>query len=137
MIQDRGTNGAPAVSTLALGIVDDVQSLVMQQLALFQNEIKRDFRQARAAAVVLICGASLALVSLILLGVMAVFFIHWVSPAWDLAVCFGIAGVAFAVSAGILLWLGKNKLGSIHPLASHSVEALKENVQWTTKDPTN
>jgi hypothetical protein len=36
---DQDTNGAPALSALALGIVNDVQSLVKQQLALFQNEL--------------------------------------------------------------------------------------------------
>jgi hypothetical protein len=134
---DQETNGAPALSTLALGIVNDVQSLVKQQLALFQNEVKKDLHQARGAMAVLICGGSVGLVSLILLGVMTAFFIHWARPAWDLGVCFGIAGFAFAIVAGTLLWFGKNKLSSVNPMASDSVEAMKENVQWLMKGPTN
>jgi hypothetical protein len=133
---DPEINGASALSGLALGIVNDVQSLVKQQLVLFKHEIKKDFHQARGAAVVLICGVSLALVSLALLGVMAAFFIHWAVPAWDLGVCFGIAGAAFAIPAGALLWAGKSKLGSVNPMASDSVEAMKENVQWIMKSAT-
>jgi hypothetical protein len=137
MIRDQETNEGPALSTLALGIVNDVQTLVKQQLVLFRNEVRKDFHQTRGAMVVLICGGSVGLVSLILLGVMAAFFIHWARPTWDLGVCFGIAGGAFAIVAGTLLWVGKNKLSSVNPLASDSVEAMKENVQWIMKGPTN
>jgi hypothetical protein len=135
MIEHPQTQDGPALSTLALGIINDVQSLVKQQLALFQNELKKDVHQAQGAVVVLIGGVGFALVGLTLFGVMAAFAIQSVAPTWSLATCFGVSGLAFATVGAILLLVGKKKLSSVNPLPTDSVEVMKENVQWIMKNP--
>jgi hypothetical protein len=124
----------PSMSTLAGGIINDVQDLVKQQLALFQNEIKKDIHTGKEAAFILIGGAGTAFVGVCLLGVMAAYLIQWSAPALPLWVCFAIPGAGLT-GLGIALFLvGKRKLDAFNPLPNNSVDVMKENVQWLMKN---
>jgi hypothetical protein len=124
----------PSMSVLAAGIISDVQDLVKQQLALFQNEIKRDVHKIKEAALVLIWGAGLAFVGVGLLGVMAAYLIQWSAPALPLWICFAIAGAGWTGLGAALFLVGKRKLDSFNPLPNNSVGVMKENVQWIMKN---
>jgi len=124
----------PSMSALATGIINDVQDLVKQQLALFQNEIKQDFHKIKEAAFILIWGVGIAFVGVCLLGVMAAYLIYWSAPALPLWICFAIAGAGLTgLGAGLFL-VGKRKLDSFNPLPNNSVGVMKENVQWIMKN---
>jgi len=123
----------PSMSALAGGIINDVQDLVKQQLALFKNEIKKDTHKIKEAAVVLIWGFGIALAGVCLLGVMAAYLIYWSAPAVPLWVCFAIAGAGLTGLGAALFLVGKRKLDSFNPLPNNSVDVMKENVQWIMK----
>lgn len=120
------------VASLVNGIVQDAQDLIHQQLTLFQVEIKKDIRRTRDAAIPLVIGAVVGLVSGIILSAMAAHLLHEVFhlPLWG---GFAIVGGALAVAGGALVLWGKNKFDSFNPLPEKAVEGLKENIQWKTK----
>lgn len=131
--QVQTTNsGTPAsVTPLVAGIIDDMQELIKQNLALFKVEVREDLRKTRDAAVSLGIGIGLAAVGGLLLTLMLVFLLEWLFrpdlPLWG---CFAIVGGVFA-GIGLALFLrGKNKLESFNPLPDETAQAVQENVQW-------
>jgi hypothetical protein len=124
----------PSMSALATGIINDVQDLIKQQLALFQDELKKDIHKVKKAAFVLTWGAGIAFVGVCLLGVMAAYLIQWSAPALPLWVCFAISGAAFTGLGAALFLVGKRKLDAFNPLPNNSVDVMKENVQWIIKN---
>jgi uncharacterized membrane protein YqjE len=128
---DPGTNRS--VTPLLTGIVNDIQDLLKQNLALFKVEVREDMRKTKEAAAALGVGVALAAVGGLHLTLMVVFLLSLI-PRIDLWVCFGIVGAVF-VGFGLALFLrGKKKLESFNPLPDESAEALKENVQCLTKN---
>jgi hypothetical protein len=119
------------LSTLVSGIINDAQELFKQQLALLRTEIKADFQKSRNAVQALAIGAGVGVIALILLSLMLVYLLHWASEL-SLWACFGVVGGAFAVLAGALILAGIKKFQSFNPLPDQSLQALKENLQWTT-----
>jgi hypothetical protein len=127
---------APSMTALVGGIIGDAQDLIRQQLALFKEEIKEDMRKTKEASLILAIGAGITLLGGLILDVMLPLGIHWRWPDAPLWACFGIVGVVqTAVGVGLVLW-GIRRLRSFNPVPEQSVEALKENLRWTTH-PTN
>jgi hypothetical protein len=124
---------APPAVGLISGIVHDAQTLLAQQLTLFQTEIKHDLSRTRDATIPLVVGLAVSLPSVILLCFTLVYALVWFWPALPLFAAFGIVGVVVGLVAGCLLYLGKSKFDAFNPLPVKSVEALKETVQWTAK----
>jgi uncharacterized membrane protein YqjE len=120
---------APLVS----GIIHDARQLFIQQLTLFQVELRNDVRRCIAAAIPLFLGVVIALVALVTLAIAGALLICWLWP--ELAWCagFAIMGASLAaIGGGLILW-GKAQFASFNPLPEKSVEGLKENLQWKTK----
>jgi len=123
------------VTSLVSGIIHDVQELMRQQLALFKEEITSDFHKAKevafSVAISWAVGLGAVVVGAGMLLLMLVHLLHWATqlPLWS---CYGLVGAAaLALGAG-LLFAGKKKLETFHPLPEQSVQALKENVQCLT-----
>ncbi len=136
-LQQTTTGTTGSVAPLVAGIVEDLQELIKQNLALFKVEVREDFKKTKEAAAVLGVGIGLALVGALHLTLMLVFLLWWAFdpaaraasglPLW---VCFAIVGGLFA-GVGVALYLkGKKKLDSFNPLPDETAQALKENVQW-------
>ena len=124
-----------SVTSVVSGIVHDAQDLVRQQLKLFQVEIRNDARRTIAATIPMVIGGLLALVALIILAVMAAHLISWAwperIPLWG---GFGIVGGALAALAMALVFWGKAQFSKFSPLPDQTMEGLKENLQWKTKN---
>jgi hypothetical protein len=135
MAEQTPTEAPPGLSTLATGIINDVQDLIKQQLALFQHEIEAGFHQSKEAIAVLFWGLGIALVGVCLLGFMGAYFLHWAAPTWPLWACFGVAGGVVTGVGVALFFVGKKHMEAIHALPEKSVEELKENVQWIMNNP--
>jgi len=131
----KTTQPTHSVAPLVSGIINDVQDLLKENLALFKVEVKEDLKKTKEAAAALGVGIGLAVVGGLHLILMLVFLLEWIfRPHLALWVCFGIVGAAFG-GIGLALYLrGKSKLESFTPLPVESAEALKENVQWITKN---
>ena len=132
------TTGTPGnMAPLVAGIIDDLQELIKQNLALFKVEVREDFKKTKEAAASLGVGIGLAVVGALHLTLMLVFLLWWAFdstarsasglPLW---VCFAIVGGVFLGVGAALYFKGKKKLDSFNPLPDETADALKENVQW-------
>jgi len=122
--------GEPGVTKLVGGIIEDIQELFKSQLDLFRAEIQDDMRRTKEAGTLVIAGVLVLLLGGIFLGLMLVYLLSAKTelPLWG---SFGIIGGSAAILGTILYLWGREKFASFNPLPDKSVEALKENLQWT------
>lgn len=122
------------VSTLMSGILQDAKQLFVQQMTLFQVEIKNDVRRTIYALIPLMAGVIVLFVAVLILAHSVAHFLFWKFgpdlPEWGAFAIVG--GVICLVGIGLLLW-SKMALSNINPLPDKSMEGLKENIQWKTK----
>lgn len=127
------TDAQPNMTQLLSGILDDARQLFVQQLTLFQVELKNDLRRSMQIMLAFIAGASVCFVAVIIL---AIALAHLLCHVWsDLPLWggFGIVGLILtAGGVGLLAW-GKAKYDSSNLLPNETVQGLKENIQWKTK----
>ncbi|HEV3143804.1 MAG TPA: phage holin family protein [Gemmataceae bacterium] len=123
---------AASMTSLVGGIIDDAQELITQQLTLFRTEIKMELRKAQEAAIILAIGAAVLLMGVFILELMLPLLLNWIWPAVPLWVCFAIIGGIHTIAGAILLYVAIQQFRSVHAVPERSVEALKENLQWTT-----
>jgi len=121
------------VAALASGIVHDFQELVKQQLDLFRHEVKADVRKAREASASLAIGAGMVVLGGLLLCFGIVHLLSWLVPALPLWGSYLIVGGLVCAVGAILGFFGWKQFQSFNPLPDESAEALKENLEWTTK----
>ncbi len=124
-----------SITSLVSGIVQDAQDLVRQQLKLFQVEIRNDTRRTIAATIPMLIGGLLSLVAVMILAVMAAHLIAW---AWPEHVAlwggYAIVGGTLAALGMALVFWGKAQFSTFSPLPDQTMEGLKENIQWKTKN---
>ena len=121
------------VSTLVSGIVQDARKLFMDQMKLFQVEIKSDIRRTLMAVIPVFAGMGLIVTALFLLGTGGVHLLVALVPELPLwGAYLGIGGTVAVVGIMLILW-GKSQLASINPLPEQAIKGLKENLTWETK----
>jgi len=130
MVTHDVADSEQGVTKLVSGIIDDAQELFKTQLELFKLEIKSDVTKTKDAAIMLIAGMLVALVGGVLLCTMLVYLLHELVnlPLW---VSYLIVGGIMAAIGAATSFAGIKKFESFNPLPEKSVEALKENLQWT------
>jgi uncharacterized membrane protein YqjE len=133
MATDIREEQAPSVTTLASGIVQDLQDLVKHQFELFKHEIRDEVRQVKVASLALAAAGCVALVGLLLLGITLSLGLSAIAPTLPLWASFAIVTVAFLLCGGGLCALGLVTLNRVNPIDNDSTQAFKENVQWITK----
>src|SRR5438552_2379853 len=117
------------VTSLMSGIVNDAQTLMQQQLALFREEVRTDLRKTKEAVTALAAGVGVAALAVGPLVFMFVALLHELA-LWSWWASALTVGAVFAVVGGGLIALGVQRFRSFNPLPDQSVEALKENLQW-------
>jgi hypothetical protein len=122
---------APGVATLLSGIMDDARQLIVQQLTLFQVEIKNDLRRALSGLLPLLAGAGILHAAMILLGAGLALALSAVFPALPTWAGFVILGGIVALTGVALMFWAKSMLVNLTP--EKTLEGLKENLQWKTK----
>jgi uncharacterized membrane protein YqjE len=132
MTTDAKTGQQTSITALAGDVLTGFQDLVKQQLTLFRVDLQNDLRHAKEFSFAVSAGLGLALTGVVLLCVMLPLLLDWALPEMPLWVAYGIVGLVFAVLGASLVYGGLNKFESINPMQGPSVEALKENVKWTT-----
>lgn len=118
-----------SVTSLVTGIVNDAQTLMQQQLALFREEIRTDLRKTKEAVTALVAGVAVAALAVGPLVFLFVALLHELAlwPWWASALT---VGVVLAIAGGAMIAVGVQRFRSFNPLPDQSVEALKENLQW-------
>jgi len=127
------TENQPSVAQMLGDIGNDMQTLVKQQLTLFQVELKNDVRRAVVPTESMIGGVVAALVGGVVfaLGIACLLPVIW--PSLPLWAALAIVGGTLLTIGAILILIGANNLGEIKPPPTQSLEGLKETLQWKTK----
>jgi pilus assembly protein TadC len=113
--------------------VEDAQTLIKQELSLFQSEIKEDLGRAKTAAIPLFFGMAVSLLAGFFLFMAAARLLMYEWPNLPDYAAYGIVGAVLAVVGTALLILGNNLAHAIEALPKKTVQTLKENVQWKTQ----
>jgi len=122
-----------SLTGLVTGIVNDAQELIKQQVALLKHDIRSDIRQAKEGFTSLAIGGGIAALGAVLLSFMLVHLFYWLVPAVPLWGWFAIVGGLITVIGVILIYAGVRRISELNPLPENTVEAMRENLRWTTK----
>jgi len=133
MAPEQTTSASPGLTPLISGIINDAQTLIRQQLTLFQTELKNDLSRTKNASIPIAVGGAVAFLAAIFLFLAAAHLIVYLWPACPLFAAYGIVGLLLGGIGGALIYMGKAKFDTFNPLPEKSVEGLKENIQWQTK----
>jgi len=129
--------GTTSLTALVAGIVNDAQVLFKHQAALLKHDVRQDLRETKEGLTSVAVGGIIAALGAVLLGFMLVHLLFWLVPAVPLWGWFGIVGGAVAVVGVILLYAGIRRFTEMQPLPDTTVEALRENLRWTTRPSTS
>jgi len=127
------TGPEPGVAALASGIIHDFQELVKQQLDLFRHEVKADVRKAREASTSLAVGTGMLALGSLLLCFGIAHLLSWLMPALPLWGSYLIVGGLLGAPGAGLSYYACQQFRASNLLPEDSAEALKENLEWTTK----
>lgn len=123
-------------ASLLGGIINDAKDLLLQEVALIKLEVRHELLKAKTAAIILSIGIGTIATGAILLMLMLVHVLAalTVVPLWG---CYGIVGSVLVILGAVLIASGKNKAEELDVVPQRTVERLKENADWLTKQTTS
>lgn len=133
MASDLKTQSSLGLTPLISGIVEDAQTLITQQLTLFQTEMKDYLKRSKAAAIPYCAGLAVCLLAGFFVFTAVAEFLTFQWPNLPKFAAFGIVGAGVGIVGGALVLAGKIQFDAIDDIPEKSVNALKENIQWKTK----
>jgi uncharacterized membrane protein len=118
-----------SMAGLIVDILNDGQTLLLQEIQLAKHEIQDEVRKTVAAALSLAIGGAIALFAGLVLVLMLVHLLNAVTelPLWA---CYATVGLILSAITAALISIAAKKLKDIHLVPVRTVETLKENVQW-------
>jgi hypothetical protein len=125
------TRPATSFTTLVTGIVNDTEELIKQQVMLLKYDLRQDIRQTKEALTSLAVGGAIVAIGMVLFGFMCVHFISWLAPTWPLWVCYAIVACIVTAVGLAAVFAGFQRFRHLNLLPENSIQAMKENVQWT------
>jgi hypothetical protein len=127
-----GPQVTPDVGEVPLGslvreVAHDLSTLLRQELALAKAETRQEVIKAGKAGGAL-GGAGLAgWMTLLFVSLAVMFGLGEVMPLGWAAL---IVAVVWAIAAGGLFVVGRNRMRTVNPVPERTVESVKEDVQW-------
>jgi membrane-bound ClpP family serine protease len=115
-----------SMSSLVGGIIEDIQRLFRQEIALARREIQAEWAKTKSAAVLLGSGIAVLALGGVLLGVMCAKLLALVLPEWA---GFAIAGVVFIILGGILIASAVATINRIHVVPPRTAQSLEEDIE--------
>jgi uncharacterized membrane protein YqjE len=116
-----------SLSHVLQDIVRNVQDIIRSEVRLAKTELREEAAKAKNSTLLLGAGAVGAIFALFFLLLTIVYALALVMPSWGAAL---VVGAALTVVAIVLLRVGLKQFQRIHPTPEHTVESIKENVQW-------
>lgn len=129
---EPGTTHDPTIGSLLKGILDDVQTLFREEIALARVEIGQQAARAKAAAMSFGVAAGALLFGVTFLLIAAALGIadglNW--PVWA-----GFLTVAIVLTLGgaMAFAAARNRLNAVHVVPEETLSTLKENSAWIAK----
>jgi hypothetical protein len=114
------------LSTLVGGIIEDMERLFRQEVALAKREIQDEWDKTKRASVCLIGGVATLGLSAVLLSFMFVKLLALVLPEWA---GFLIVGGLIGVVGGILLYTGISSLTTVSLVPPRTAQTLEQNIE--------
>jgi len=118
------------MASLVGGLIDDIQRLFRQEIALAQREIQTEWTKAKSAAAQLGGGIAVLALGGTLLGVMFAKLLALVLPEWA---GFGIVGGVLLILGGILFSTAAATINRIHLVPPRTVQTLEEDLEAVAK----
>jgi hypothetical protein len=113
-------------------ISNDLSTLFRQEVELAKAEIKQEAGKAGKAAGMLGGAGFAGYLTVLFLSLAAVLGLgNVIDPGWAAL----IVAVVWAIVAGALYVVGKNRIKNVDPVPRRTVETMKEDAQWL-KNPT-
>lgn len=122
MQTDRDTR---PFSELFSGLARDLGLLVQQEVALAKKELRQALVQAGIGAVALAVALTLATVGLVAVFTSVILALALVMPHWAAAL---LVGVLFLVLAGVVAYLGIQRLRKLKLVPERTAQTLREDV---------
>jgi uncharacterized membrane protein YqjE len=121
-----------SIGGLIRGILNDLRTLIREEIALARVEIREQAGRARAAAMSFgIAVAALAFGGIFLLVAIALgiaYLLNW--PAWG---GFLVMAALLSLIGFFTLSAGRKRLAQVHAVPEATVSTLKENSAWIAK----
>ena len=126
------TTPDPTIGSLLKGILDDVQTLFREEIALARVEIGQQATRAKAAAMSFGMAAVALLFGVTFLLIAAALGI---ADGLDLPAWAGFLAVAVVLSLGgaMAFAAARNRLHAVHVVPEETITTLKENSEWIAK----
>ena len=121
-----------STGSLIRGILNDVRTLIREEIALARVEMREQAGRARSAALSFgIAAAALAFGAIFLLIAVALGIANLLGwPAWT---GFLIMALVLCIGGYFTLSSGRKQLASVHAMPEETVTTLKENSEWIAK----
>ena len=117
---------------LIRGILNDLRTLIREEIALARTEIRDQAGRARAAAMSLgVAVASLAFAVIFLLIAIALGIAYLL--AWPVWAGFLVMAALLSLIGVFTLSSGRKRLAQVHAVPEATVSTLKENSEWLAK----
>jgi uncharacterized membrane protein YqjE len=121
-----------SIGDLIRGILTDIRTLLREEIALAQVELREQAHRARAAAMSLgVAAAALAFGGTFLLIAVAVAIADLLS--WPIWAGFLVMAVVLTVVGLVMYASGRRQLRRVRPIPEETVSTLKENSEWIAK----
>ena len=124
MLADMGDR---SISSVLRDIVGNVQDIVRSELRLEKIEIGEEITKAKAAGILLALGAAAGFLAAVFVLLAVLFGLTLVIPNWAAALT---VAVIMGVAAAVMSYSGRKLLRKVHPIPKHTVDTVKENLQW-------
>jgi len=121
-----------STGSLIRGILNDLRTLIREEIALARAEMREQAGRARTAALSFgIAAAALAFGAIFLLIAVALGIANLLGwPAWT---GFLIMALLLCIGGYFTLSSGRKQLASVHAMPEETVTTLKENSEWIAK----
>jgi len=121
-----------SMGSLIRGILNDLRTLIREEIALARVEIREQAGRAKAAALSFgIAAAALVFGGIFLLVALALGIANLLGwPAWT---GFLIVALLLCVGGFVTLSSGRKQMAGVHAVPEETVTTLKENSEWIAK----
>ncbi|MCO6431518.1 MAG: phage holin family protein [Deltaproteobacteria bacterium] len=130
MLEEAGRDIRGAIAPHIVGIVEDAQQLMRQEIALARTEMRHEVMKAKRSAIALSVGAAFALATALLVSWTMVYALGALFPELPLWACFGVIALIYAAAAAMFIAIGKSSAQEVHVVPTQTVESIKENLKW-------
>jgi len=126
-------NAEADTSELLKGALQDLENLAKQHITLFKTEIKQDLARAKEGLVFFTAAVGFLLPGGVMLGLMLAHLLTTLAPNLPLWGAYGIVFVVLAAAGGVVVYLGLQKLKEVTPPAEKTLDEIKEDAKWLSK----